>query len=156
MTHDRWPRRLATTQIVLCAAGVVVAAILTSFHFSAEATAALCTAAGGCETVNTSSYSTVAGIPIALIGLGGYVIIGALAFISTRDWTIGEKAPLAVFGFSLIGVIYSAYLTYLELFVIHAVCLWCVASALLMTAIWVISLVGLLQRRQLDAVEADA
>ncbi|HJW82848.1 MAG TPA: vitamin K epoxide reductase family protein [Anaerolineae bacterium] len=148
--------RIAIAQIALCAAGVVVSAILTSFHYSEATTAALCTVAGGCETVNTSPYSTLGGIPVALIGLGAYLVVGGLAVASTRDWPIGETAPLMIFGLSLIGVLYSAYLTYLELFVIHAVCPWCVVSALLMTSIWILALVDVVRRRRLEAIEADA
>ena len=152
--------RPAFIQVILAAGGVIVSAILASFHYSPVTTAAFCTCAGGCETVNTSPYSTIAGIPIALIGLGAYLVIGALAFASTRDWPISEPAPLAVFGLSLIGVLYSLYLTYLELFVIRAICPWCVASAVLITAIWLVSIVALVKRRRaaeaLDALEVDA
>ena len=143
--------RTAFLQMVLSAAGVVVAAILTSFHYSPATTAALCTGAGGCETVNTSPYSTIAGIPIALLGMGAYVAIGALAFLSTREGALAEQAHLAVFGLSLAGVLYSAYLTYLEIFVIRAICPWCVVSALIMTAIWISSAVDLVRRRRAAA-----
>jgi uncharacterized membrane protein len=143
--------RIALLQIILSAAGVVVSVILTSFHYSPATTAALCTGAGGCETVNTSPYSTIAGIPIALLGMGAYVALGALAFLSTRGGAPAEQAHLAVFGLSLAGVLYSAYLTYLEIFVIRAICPWCVVSALIMTAIWISSLVDLVRRRRAAA-----
>jgi uncharacterized membrane protein len=149
-------RGIAIAQMVLCAAGIVVAAILTSFHYSPETTAALCTNVGGCETVNTSPYSTVGGIPIAIVGMLGYLAIGVAAYVSTRDWPISDWAPTAIFGMSLIGVLYSVYLTYLELFVIHAVCPWCVVSAILMITIWVLSLVDLLRRRRLESAETGA
>lgn len=156
MRVDTPSRRVAAVEITLCAAGAIVAAVLTSFHFSAGAVQALCTRTGGCESVNSSPYSTVVGIPIALIGMGAYIVIGFLAFASTREWPIREMAPLAIFGLSLVGVLYSVYLTYLELFVIHAICPWCVASAVLMTALWVVSLADVIRRRRLDAAEADA
>ena len=156
MTRTPSTYPIAIAQIVLCVAGVLVAVILTSFHYSPATAAGLCASAGGCETVNTSPYSTLAGIPIALIGLGAYLVIGGLAVAATRDWPIREAAPLLVFGLALIGVLYSAYLTYLELFVIRAVCPWCVASALIMTSIWILALVDVLRRRRLEAVEADA
>lgn len=146
--------RISLSQMVLSIAGAAVAVILTSFHYSPETTAALCTGAGGCETVNSSPYSTIAGIPIALIGLGAYLTIGVLAFASTRENAFGEQAHLAVFGLSLVGVLYSAYLTYLEIFVIRAICPWCVVSALLMSAIWALSLVDLARRRRLTEVDA--
>ena len=153
--------RIALLQIVLSAAGVAVAVILTSFHYSPATTAALCTGAGGCETVNTSPYATIAGIPVALLGMAAYVAIGALAFASTREarpeqgrrGALAEQAPLAIFGLSLAGVLYSAYLTYLEIFVIRAICPWCVVSALIMTAIWISSVVDIVRRRR-DTAEA--
>jgi uncharacterized membrane protein len=143
--------RTALLQMALSAAGVVVAAILTSFHYSPATTTALCTVAGGCETVNSSPYSTIAGIPIALLGMGAYVAIGALAFLSTREGVLAEQAHLLVFGLSLAGVLYSAYLTYLEIFVIRAICPWCVVSALIMTAIWISSAADLVRRRRAAA-----
>ena len=146
-------RRIAFTQVALSAAGAVAAVILASFHYSVETTALLCTGAGGCETVNTSPYSTIGGMPIALIGLGAYVLIGVLAFLSTRSSRLADAAPLAVFGLSFVGVLYSAYLTYLEFFVILAICPWCVASAIIITAIWILSL---LDRSRRVRVEADA
>jgi len=112
--------------------------------------------------VNTSPYSTVAGIPVALLGMGAYVAIGALAFLSTREacpergrrGTLASQAHLAVFGLSLVGVLYSAYLTYLEVFVIRAICPWCVASALIVMAIWISSALDVWRRRA--AAEASA
>lgn len=148
--------RLALVQIVLSVAGMGVAAVLTSFHYSPATTAALCTTAGGCETVNSSPYSTIAGIPIAIFGLLGYLAIGLAAFASTREGRLGEQAPLAVFGMALVGVLYSLYLTYLELFVIRAVCPWCVASAVVMAAIWIVSILDVTRRRRDEFAESDA
>jgi len=70
-----------------------------------------------------------------------YVALFALTLLRTRipdPWD--DYVPLAIFGISLIGVLYSAYLTYLELFVIHAICRWCVSSAIIITAIFLLSL----------------
>ncbi|MFN2115768.1 MAG: vitamin K epoxide reductase family protein [Anaerolineae bacterium] len=132
--------RYSHVYIALAMVGAVIAAILTSFHFSTGAEANLCSTAAGCHAVNESQYSTVAGVPIALMGLGSYLVIAALAAISIRSEEVAEWASLAIFGISLIGVLYSAYLTYLELFVIHAVCPWCVGSAAVMIAIWLVSM----------------
>lgn len=94
---------------------------------------ALCTGVGGCDLVNASTYAQVAGAPVSLIGLLGYLAILGLSLWRTRGgpWMLS----LLIFGMALAGVLYSIYLTYLELFVILAVCPWCVASALLMTGI---------------------
>lgn len=94
---------------------------------------ALCTGFGGCDVVNASTYAQVAGIPVSLVGVVGYLAIFGLSL--WRAWGGPWAISLAVFGTALAGFLYSVYLTYLELFVILAVCPWCVASALLMTGI---------------------
>jgi len=90
----------------------------------------LCVAGGhGCETVARSKYSHVAGINVAAIGIAGYVLIFGAAALR------GDPGRFAGLIFALVGFGFSAYLTYLELFVIDAICQWCVASAVLMTAL---------------------
>jgi uncharacterized membrane protein len=83
---------------------------------------------GGCDTVQTSSYATILGVPVAVLGLVGYS--GLLLSALLR----GEIGVYLGFLLALVGVLFSAYLTYLELFVIHAICEWCVASATVMVA----------------------
>ena len=104
---------------------------------------AICRGVGNCETVNTSVYSEVYGIPIALFGLAAYLLILAILLLEPRVLALQDYAPLAVFGLALTGTLYSAYLTYVELFVIHAVCPYCVASALLITGILVLAVMRL-------------
>jgi uncharacterized membrane protein len=87
----------------------------------------------GCETVANSRYSHLAGIDVAVLGAGGYV---ALLLTSIAR---GDPARVAGLGLALIGFGFSAYLTYLELFVIDAICQWCVASACLMTLLLVVN-----------------
>jgi len=119
--------------VVLAALGVAVAGYLTWVHYGGEL--ALCTGAGGCSAVQASRFATVAGLPVALLGLLLYLALLALAlYRALRLDTGGQVALLALFGLALAGTLYSAYLTYLELFVIGAICPWCVASAVLVTA----------------------
>ena len=79
--------------------------------------------------MQSSSYASLAGIPVAVLGLAGYLAIGVALAVS------GETARLAAAALALCGFGFSAYLTYLELFVIDAICQWCVISAVLMTAL---------------------
>ena len=110
----------------LAVAGIGVAAYLTYVHYADVQ--ALCVAGGGgCEKVQTSSYSELVGIPVAVLGLAGYVsILGTL-------WIRGETGRLAGAVLAITGFGFSAYLTYRELFTIDAICQWCVVSAVLMT-----------------------
>jgi uncharacterized membrane protein len=82
---------------------------------------------GGCETVANSKYSDLAGINVAVLGIVGYVVLLAAAAVP------GDAGRLGGFLTALVGFGFSAYLTYLELFVIDAICQWCVASAVVMT-----------------------
>jgi uncharacterized membrane protein len=92
--------------------------------------APVCVAGGhGCETVAQSSYSHLAGIPVSVFGICGYALLFVAALAP------GDGARFAGLGLALAGFGFSAYLTYLELFVIDAVCQWCVASAVVMTAL---------------------
>lgn len=94
---------------------------------------------GGCETVAKSSHSELAGISVAVIGIIGYVLLLGTALLR------GDGARMAGFGLSLVGFGFSVYLTVLELFVIDAICQWCVASAVLMTVLFAVSTIRMLR-----------
>jgi len=119
---------------VLAILGVALAAYLTYVHYSGTKPA--CTAGQACVKVQTSVWSNVDGVPVALIGLIGYVGILAGLFAPDR-----EESRLATLGMTLIGVGFSGYLTYRELFSIHAVCEECAASAVIMTVLFVCAVV---------------
>jgi uncharacterized membrane protein len=93
--------------------------------------APVCLAGGsGCETVANSSYSHLLGVNVAIIGIFGYVLLLLTALLR------GDLARISGFALALIGFGFSIYLTYLELFVIDAICQWCVASAVLLTVLF--------------------
>jgi uncharacterized membrane protein len=85
---------------------------------------------GGCQTVANSSYSHLLGANVAVLGIAGYVLLLVTALLR------GDGARMAGFGLALGGFGFSVYLTWLEFFTIHAVCQWCVASAVLMTVLF--------------------
>ncbi len=105
----------------------------------------VCSGIGGCEKVNTSSYSEIAGIPVALLGAGAYLVILFLFIVENRSKFWEENSPLYIFGASLIGVLYSGYLTYIEIAIIHAICPYCVLSAITILIIFIISIFRLRQ-----------
>jgi uncharacterized membrane protein len=94
---------------------------------------------GGCETVAKSSHSELVGISVAVIGIIGYALLLGAALIR------GDGARMAGFGLSLVGFGYSVYLTVLELFVIDAICQWCVLSAVLMTVLFAVNTIRMLR-----------
>src|ERR1700688_295718 len=122
-------RALRATMLMLTLVGLGVAGYLTYLHYSGSAIP--CFKGGGCETVQHSAYSKLAGVPVALIGLVGYVAILA-SLLAPR----GEMTRLATMFFTLVGFGFSAYLTSRELFSIHAICWWCVSSAVIMTLVF--------------------
>ncbi|MBL6962135.1 MAG: vitamin K epoxide reductase family protein [Anaerolineales bacterium] len=105
---------------------------------------------GDCYTVNTSRYSELYGIPVAIFGLATFLLIIAILVLEPRLPFLEENGSLILFGISLIGVIYSAYLSYLEEFVIHAWCPYCVLSAIVITIIFIISIMRLKQEGSQD------
>ena len=119
--------------IVLAVIGLGVASYLTYVHYAGIKPA--CTAGESCTKVQTSVYSRLAGVPVALIGLLGYIaILGSLLAPE------GESSRLATMAFTLVGFGFSAYLTGRELFSIHAICEWCVSSAVIMTVLMCLSM----------------
>jgi uncharacterized membrane protein len=119
-------RALKLTMIVLTVIGLGVASYLTYVHYAGIKVA--CTAGESCTKVQTSQWSKLVGVPVALIGLLGYIaILGSLLAPE------GENSRLATMILTLGGFAFSAYLTGRELFSIHAICEWCVSSAVIMT-----------------------
>jgi uncharacterized membrane protein len=124
---SRWTvdGRLRTAIALLSLVGIGISGYLTYVHYTGLHV--LCLSSGGCETVQSSQYASLAGLPVATLGLAGYIAILVTAAPQA------DIARLAGFGLALVGALFSAYLTYREIFTINAICQWCVASALLMT-----------------------
>lgn len=127
---------------VLCLLGVGVAGYLTWTHF--VGTDPYCAGTHGCADVQNSPYSKVAGIPVSVVGLAGYLVLMTLSVLRGRvNAEVGFFLPVLSFGAALIGVLYSAYLTYLEAYVILAWCYWCLTSAAIIAAVWLLSIFDL-------------
>jgi uncharacterized membrane protein len=101
---------------------------------------------GDCETVQTSPWSRFLGVDVALIGLLGYAVLLVVALLALRSSQVERRPPaLLLTGLAAGGVLFTAYLTYLELFVIHAICRWCVGSAAIILSILILALLALRQ-----------
>jgi uncharacterized membrane protein len=140
-------RRLRIAIALICVIGIGIAGYLTYVHYAGIKV--LCVSSGGCETVQSSRYAKLDGVPVAVLGLAGYILI--LASLAVP----GERGRAAAFGLALVGFGFSGYLTYRELFTIHAICQWCVSSAVLMTALVVLTTVRYLNYVD-DSNPADA
>jgi|SRR5438552_7790669 len=126
-------RTLRITLLALTLIGLGVASYLTYVHYAGIKPA--CTAGESCTKVQTSQYSKLAGVPVALIGLIGYVTILASLLAPENETSRFATVVLTVVGFG-----FSAYLTGRELFSIHAICEWCVSSAVIMTLLMCLSI----------------
>jgi uncharacterized membrane protein len=111
---------------------------------------ASCGPVGDCESVNNSRYAVIGGVPIALLGALGYLALLAALVVEARWQSLSGTARLAALGIGLVGTLYSAYLTYVEVAVLRAVCPYCVVSAIAMTLILVLCVL------RLRAAEAEA
>jgi len=118
-------------------AGLGIATYLTVVHYAGGEP--VCAVAHGCATVQQSDYAAVAGVPVALLGVLGYIgILAALA----RD---GEAWRTAAAFLSLAGLGFSGWLTYVEVGILDAICIWCVGSAICMALLSALTVVRLLR-----------
>lgn len=114
--------------IVLGVIGLGISGYLTYTHFNE---AALVCSVGGCETVQSSQYSTIGPVPVAMLGVAMFAAVIGLAGLrlSQRELVSNETVSMLAWGMLLTGILYYVYLTYVELFVLNAICQWCVLSS---------------------------
>ena len=120
--HRHLPRLL----VVLGLAGFAVSTYLVVTHYGDQPIE--CGGVGDCNYVNSSEYASIGGIPVSMLGMAMYVgLIGAAAFWSLKPGD--DKRMIAYWGLALAGAGYAGYLTYVELAILHAICVYCVVSA---------------------------
>ncbi len=99
---------------------------------------------GSCETVQTSPWAIFLGLPVAFYGVVGYLALLIVALLALRPAALVQNGwNMLLLLLATIGLLFTAYLTYVELFLIHAICRWCVGSAVIITLIWIVSLLSL-------------
>ena len=128
---------MRTAAIGVALAGLGIATYLTVVHYIGGDP--VCAVAHGCATVQQSDYATLAGVPVALLGVVGYV--GLLAALIVD----GEAGRTAAAFLSLAGLAFSGWLTYVEVGILDAICIWCVGSAIcmaLLSALTIYRMVG--------------
>lgn len=129
----------------LALAGIFVALYLTLYKMGAIGE--LSCRVGSCETVNSSRWAIFLGAPVAAWGVAYYIVVFAVALAGLSGrFADSRRLSLALLLLTGWGVLFSSWLTYLELFVIRAICQWCVVSALIVVAIFLIGLWDYLDR----------
>ena len=135
----------------LALAGIFVALYLTLYKMGAIGE--LSCRVGSCETVNSSRWAIFLGAPVAAWGVAYYIVVFAVALAGLSGrFADSRQLSLALLLLTGWGVLFSSWLTYLELFVIRAICQWCVVSALIVVAIFLVSLWDYLDRRSPEDV----
>ena len=129
-------RALRIASAAVATIGLGIAAYLTIVHYAGGSP--VCAISHGCETVQHSHYAKLGGVPVAVLGLVGYVGI-LISLLRDDELARTTTALIALAGFG-----FSAWLTYLEIARIDAICIWCVGSAICMTVLAALSVVRLL------------
>jgi uncharacterized membrane protein len=132
---------LYRSSLVLAMLGILVSVYMTIFKLTENPN--MCLGNGGCSVVNSSKYAEIYGIPVAVFGVGGYLVILLLLWLEQRSALLISDGTLAVFGLALVGFLFTLYLIYVELALIHAVCPFCVTSQVTMTILFVLSVIRL-------------
>lgn len=145
---DKW---LYRTMIVLAVIGLLVATYMTVYKWTNNN--AMCLGSGDCGTVNASKYSEVNGIPVALIGFLGYASIFGVLILEKRKVFMAEffeeNATLLTFGLALTGFLFTLWLIYVEVALIKALCPFCLTSQVVMTIIFILSIIRLVRQPNL-------
>ena len=139
----------------LALAGIFISLYLTLYKLGVigELTCSI----GSCETVNTSKWATFLHLPVAAWGLLFYSEVFVISLLGTMPRFENEPlVSILLVADAGIGVLFSAWLTYLELAVIHAICIWCVTSAAIVMTILVVSIADLSESRAADIDKAEA
>ncbi len=138
---DRWLYRVS---IGLAIVGLLVSIYMTIYKLTSNQT--MCLGSGGCSTVNSSRYSEVAGIPVALIGTAGYGAILIALWLEKRAGFFHEQGQVLIFGMALTGFLFTIYLIYVEVALIKAYCPFCITSQVVMSLVFIISIFRLIRQ----------
>ena len=123
--------KLRTLVLILSTIGIILSLYLTYTHITLDETS-FCLTGGGCDIIKSSAYSRIYGIPVPVLGLIGYMVIWILTFLKF------DKSNIKLIYFiSVVGLSFSIYLTYIEVFILKALCSFCIISAVVMLAIFI-------------------
>lgn len=142
---DKWLHRIS---IALAVLGILVSIYMTIYKFTGNKK--MCIGSGDCETVNQSRFSEIYGIPVALVGVGGYLSILAVLLLEKRNPFLRDNATMLLFGVTLMGFLFTLYLVYVELILLKALCPFCVTSQVTMTLIFIVSVIRLVRQPQIQ------
>lgn len=151
-TSRDWLRLLS---ILIAVIGTAISGYIVLAELTNTATVCPQNSTFNCDLVQHSIYSKVGPIPVAYLGLAGYVLILLALLLEARIPFLQDRGRLVVFALTLFGVMFSGYLTAIEAFVLKAWCIWCLGSAIVMLVLFVVSLVRLWRGTTEGLIEDD-
>lgn len=137
-------KRLSQFLLALIVVGLLVSIYMTIYKVTSNEN--MCIGSKDCSVVNASRYSEVNGIPVAVIGMGGYATLLALLWLERRPGFIKENGSMIFFGVSLVGFLFTVYLVFVEIALIKAYCPFCITSQVSMTIIFILSVIRLIKQ----------
>jgi len=140
---DKWLYRASVALVIV---GLLVSIYMTIYKVTSNDS--MCLGSGDCSTVNASRYSEVNGIPVAVIGILGYLAILAIHYFENRDRFFKQNSTLMIFGLSLTGFLFTVWLIYVEIALLKALCPFCLTSQAAMTLIFTIAVIRLIKQPQ--------
>jgi uncharacterized membrane protein len=140
---DKWLYRASVALVIL---GLLVSIYMTIYKVTSNN--AMCLGSGDCSAVNASRYSEVNGIPVAIIGVLGYLAILATHYFENQNRFFKQNSALMIFGMALTGFIFTVWLIYVEIVLLKALCPFCVTSQTAMTLIFIIAVMRLIRQPQ--------
>lgn len=140
---NKWLYRASFALVVI---GLLVSIYMTIYKVTSNDS--MCLGSGDCSTVNASRYSEVNGIPVAVLGILGYVAILAVHLFENRNSFFKQNGTLIIFGMALTGFIFTVWLVYVEIVLLDAICPFCVTSQAAMALIFVIAVIRLIKHPQ--------
>jgi len=137
--------KLYWTSIAFTALGLAVSLYMTILKYWGGER--MCIGNGGCQTVSESPYAIIAGVPVAVFGIIGYLALLVMLVLELRGGKFFKKnATLLTFGMAVLGFVFTLYLVYLEIFVIKALCPFCLTSQITMTILFILAVIRLVKQ----------
>jgi uncharacterized membrane protein len=137
---------LYRSSVALSILGLLVSIYMTIYKITSNDS--MCLGSGDCSAVNSSKYSEVNGIPVAVFGMIGYLAILAVLYFENKNGFFKQNGTLMIFGMALTGFLFTVWLIYVELVLLKAICPFCVTSQVSMTIIFIIAVIRLIQQPQ--------
>ena len=137
-------KRLTQVTIALTIIGLLVSIYMTIYKIAKIES--MCIGNGGCSVVNSSKYSEVNGIPVAVVGMIGYTAILGILWLERKPGFFKSNGTMMLFGITLIGFLFTVWLIYVEIALIKALCPFCLTSQVVMTLIFILSVVRVVRQ----------